>query len=467
MNRNSNNDTYSVDANLETDNEHFNRVRKLARMGTWKYDLFTKKFTGFYNAYEIYGLEGQEHDLSKIRDIALPEYREALEREMVNLVNGIAPYDIEFQIRRKTDGKVRYVHSIAEFDKERNIVTGILQDITERKDVEKALADSESRYRSLFDNSVSGLIYVDLNGRVLEINRTMLALLGSPSVEETKKINMLEFPLLVKVGFSGDLRRAIDTGENIGNSTEYQSKWGTTHYLEYYLTPIKDGERLIGVMGKIEDITQRKTDEAKIESLLKEKDIILREVHHRIKNNMSSIEGLLRLQVENSGNEKVCRALKDAIGRISSMRILYEKLYQAEDFKGTSSSAYFNKLVDEIVSVFPDGREVTVEKELEDFLIPPDITFVLGIMVNELITNSMKYAFSDFNGDKLIKIEAVKNNHTVKITVRDNGNGISGEKDYTESGFGFKLIKLLSDQIGGTASLVNDSGAVFSIEFSI
>lgn len=453
---------------IEISNEHFARVQNLVHLGSWKLDLETRTVEGTKEARKIYGVSSEQLSLSFLQSIALSGNREILDLEMNNLIAGNSEYNIEYQIKRVSDGEIRTIHSMAEYDPVGNSVTGTFQDITERKKIEYALADSERRYRTLFDNSVSGILYMGLDGSIIEINRKMLEFLGSPSQEETKRINMLTFPLLVQVGFSADLAAVLKDRKSVSNSANYESKWGKTLYLEYDLTPIESGNSFIGVMGKIEDITERKHAEARIEALLKEKDIILREVHHRIKNNMSSIESLFRLQVDNSDNFEVKTELKDAISRLSSMRVLYEKLYQSDDFMETSSKAYLTRLIDDIAEVFPESENITIEKQFEDFMIPSKITFSLGIIINELLTNSLKYAFTKDDENKLIFVSAKKTGTTVSIIVRDNGVGYAGFDNPAESsGFGLQLVRMLSEQIGGSTDFYNDDGAVFTIDFRI
>ncbi len=193
---------------FERSSDYFEKVQRLARVGSWVYHVASTRFTASKEAQNIYGISGEDFSLETIRSISLPEDRKSLQDEMKNLISGVSDiYDIEFSIQRPNDGRIAVIHSVADFDPEQNRVVGVLQDITESRSTEKALAESEQMYRSLFDHSVSGILYSDLDGTIIEINKKMLTLLGSPSIEETKKINLLTFPLLVSSGFSGDLKR--------------------------------------------------------------------------------------------------------------------------------------------------------------------------------------------------------------------------------------------------------------------
>ena len=454
-------------AGIHLSNEHYADVQRLVNLGSWKLDINSGVVEATEQAKRIFGVEKEHLSLEFVQSRALPEYRLMLDSALEKLINEKAPYNVEYAIRRYSDDEIRHLVSIAEYDQESSIVTGSIQDITDRKNIEKALSESEQRYRSLFDNSVSGIVYCDSAGRILEANRTMLQMLGSPSLEETKKINMLEYPMLVKVGFSADFRKAVDTGTNIVGSAYYTSKWGTNHYFEYTLTLLKDDQLTLGVMGKIEDMTERKQAEERIESLLREKDLILREVHHRIKNNMTSIESLLKLQINATDDSCTRESLQEAVGRLSSMSVLYEKLYQSKDFMQTSSVAYLSKLIEDIAAVFPGNSDIKISTDIDEFMLPSDITFSLGIIINELITNSLKYAFANCSEEKSITVSAKEADGEVWIVVRDNGCGFDIPGQSSGGGFGLQLVRMLTEQIGGAATFSNDCGTVFSITFRI
>jgi two-component sensor histidine kinase len=205
--------------------------------------------------------------------------------------------------------------------------------------------------------------------------------------------------------------------------------------------------------------------EEKIKTLLHEKELLLREVHHRIKNNMLTITSLLFLQTESLKDPAAISALNDAISRIQSMVLLYDKLYRSSDFNELSVLDYLSPLVDEIINNFPNYHIVTIEKVIENFLLPTSMLFPIGIMINELLTNAMKYAFVGRNKG-LLTVSAAKVENRISFSIKDDGVGITDTEE-TSNGFGLQLVNMLVKQIRGKVSIKNENGTTFTLTFEM
>ncbi len=221
------------------------------------------------------------------------------------------------------------------------------------------------------------------------------------------------------------------------------------------------------IISVTRDISERKRDEEKVKALLQEKEILLKEVHHRIKNNMSALMGILTLQSVTMKNPEAIAALMEIKGRMQSMGVLYDKLYRSENLKEMSIKDYLSSLVDEIVSIFPRRTTVRIEKKIDDFKIGVNVMSPLGIIVNELVTNTLKYAFVD-RENGVISISARKKGRHARIVVQDDGIGIP-EKENIErsSGLGLQLVSMLVKQIGGTIAIERGMGTKFMLDFEI
>ncbi len=217
----------------------------------------------------------------------------------------------------------------------------------------------------------------------------------------------------------------------------------------------------------IQEVAKRKEAEKEISVQLTEKEFILKETHHRIKNNFTSIAAILTLQVNSLSNKEAISALEDATNRVSSMSLLYEKLLLADDYLATSTKEYINSLIEEIINLSPLGFSLKVEKQISNFQLDPKILIPVGIIINELITNIMKYAFTGRDSG-LMEITLTGDKENIKLIIKDNGNGLPEGFDLEkQNGFGLKLIKMLTEQFKGSFIMENHMGTKSVINLKI
>ena len=211
-----------------------------------------------------------------------------------------------------------------------------------------------------------------------------------------------------------------------------------------------DAGHPVRICGTHEDIDERKRARDRIDSLLAEKELLLKEVHHRIKNNMNTVYGLLSLQESAVSEPSARAALQDTAARIQSMSILYDKLYRSSDYGSLSIRDYLSVLADEVIANFPNSSTVKVRKDFQDFPLDAKRLQPIGIIVNELLTNAMKYAFKG-RGQGLVSVSASLADGRVTLAVGDDGNGIPESVSFEESaGFGLQLVHALIMQLEGT-----------------
>ncbi len=278
------------------------------------------------------------------------------------------------------------------------------------------------------------------------------------------------------VEFTGDFSR-LESGRGFKIRISYSGETlsileadevAFPEYIEQYLSLALSIANVCGLaISNARSFNQIKSDKDKINTLLKEKELLLTEVHHRIKNNMNTIKGLLFLQGETLNDKSALAAIKDAENRVGSMMILYDKLYRSEGFKEISIKEYLPGLLDEIIDNFPEKEKIKFEKNIEDFILKANTLFTLGIILNELITNIMKYAFQGMNNGVVI-VSASQYDKHVKIEIQDNGVGIPESVSFENStGFGMQLISMLTEQIGGTINIERGDGTKFVLEFNV
>ncbi|MFW5751757.1 MAG: PAS domain-containing sensor histidine kinase [bacterium] len=228
-----------------------------------------------------------------------------------------------------------------------------------------------------------------------------------------------------------------------------------------------DREEILIFAGITANALVRKQAEEEIKRQLEEKETLLREVHHRIKNNVNSIESLLSMQARSADNSEVILALQESISRVQSIRVLYDKLLIDKDYRDVSIRSYMESLIDSLVAVFPESKNVTIEKKITDFTLNSRKVIPVGIIVNELLTNIFKYAFKGRDeGRILVKLDK-KENH-VTLTIQDDGVGIDEGIDANKSpGFGLTIVRMLAQQLKGTYTVENDKGTRSILEFEI
>lgn len=306
----------------------------------------------------------------------------------------------------------------------------------------------------------------DSEGLIEYVNPKFTALTGySPEEAIGQNPRILKDPDKPKAEYVAMWNTLLE-GKNWQGVFHNKKKNGEWYWESAVISPVKNEDGCITHFLAIkEDITERKLSEEKIQGLLAEKELILKEVHHRIKNNMNTIYGVLQLQSQTLTDSSAIAALQDASNRVRSMMVLYTNLYQAANFNEMSIAEYLPPLLDEIMANFPNSKSVTIEKEIDDFILHVSKLQPLGIIINELLTNIMKYAFPG-KTDGVVYVSALLENEDVTIVIEDNGNGMPESVDFKNStGFGLVLVAGLTKQISGTIRIERKKGTRIILEF--
>ena len=227
----------------------------------------------------------------------------------------------------------------------------------------------------------------------------------------------------------------------------------------------KDLEAILRLTHFYTMALQKVRDEKEIKNSLAEKEVLLREIHHRVKNNMQIISSLLNLQIQYEDLDETVGVLKESQGRVKSMAIIHEKLYQSSNFTNINFKEYIEKLIFDIFYSYGITTN-TIESvlDIEDIHLNIDTAIPLGLIINELITNSVKYAFPKSEGTIIIKLKSLP--EQMELIIADDGMGISKDIDLENSKtLGLKLVNTLVDQLEGKLKLNRDNGTEFKITF--
>ncbi|PKP51030.1 MAG: hypothetical protein CVT95_01840, partial [Bacteroidetes bacterium HGW-Bacteroidetes-12] len=242
---------------------------------------------------------------------------------------------------------------------------------------------------------------------------------------------------------------------------------GKTIIKEVFLSPIFNEDGSVGeVSGMAHDITEKKQAETELKNSLKEKEVLLKEVHHRVKNNLQVISSILNLQSAYVQDEKTLSILKESQNRIKSMAFIHESLYQTNDFSEINFSEYVVNLSKNLVHSYLVNQElIELKLDINNVSLNLDLSIPCGLIINELVSNALKYAFGE--GKKgYILIQLYVKNEFVYLSISDNGKGFPKEIDYKNTdSLGLQLVTTLAEQINAEITLKNTKGTTFHIKF--
>jgi len=373
--------------------------------------------------------------------------------------------------RIRKDGSRYFVDVNARIFKIGNesLITVIDRDITEMKRIQDEAAEIALRFKTAFDNAPIGISLTEFDGKLPAVNQAFCHMLGY-TMEEINKTDFMSITHPGDVVMSLDHTKKLHDGlfETTRFRKRYMHKDGHVVWVDISMSMMRN---LLGepqnFITQILDITDRVRAEDAVERHLHEKELILKEVHHRVKNNLNTIRSLLSLQARMQKEAAIITVLEDAGNRIQSMSLLYDKLYRSADFTNISVRDYLPALVDEVITNFPNSKSVKVLTHFEDIWLNARCLQPLGIIINELLTNIMKYAFIG-RSDGLITVSAAISNVHITISVQDNGNGIPESVTFENStGFGLQLVHALTQQLDGTIRIERGNGTKVVLELAM
>ncbi len=349
----------------------------------------------------------------------------------------------------------------------------LVWEITQRKQSEEALRKSEERHR-LISTLMSDYVYsarVFPDGSIIsDWTSGAFDRITGYSLDEVNRLPGGFSSLVFAEDLQEMMRQQPILFEQGHLSIEYRirRKDGEVRWLRDYIRYVA-GEGMgkpATLIGAVHDITDQKQADNQIRTLLREKELLLKEVHHRIKNNMTAVASLLQLQSDTLEDPSVQKALQDAQARIYSMMVLYDKLYRAEDFRTLSLREYLPALMEQVAANFPRRNSIRILTEVEDIPLSPKLLSSLGIILNELTTNAMKYAFVGRSEGQIV-VTAAQEAGEVLVTFADNGIGLPQAQFLKNSAsFGMQLVELLVQQIDGSITVERGHGTKFVIRFA-
>jgi PAS domain S-box-containing protein len=347
---------------------------------------------------------------------------------------------------------------------------GTLIDITDLKRAEGALQESIERFMQVAENALEWIWEVDADGMYTYSSPGVEEILGFKPEEIVGHKYFYDF-------FNPQVREDLkkEALEVFAHKAPFRSfvnqnihRDGHSVYLETSGMPILDHKGLLlGYRGADLNVTHRVLAEEALRASLKEKEVLLREIHHRVKNNMQIISSLFNLQARHIKEESAKRILREGQTRIRSMALIHEKLYQSRDLSKINFGNYIQSLSVHLAQIYMvDADRIRLETDLEDVFLDINSAVPCGLLANELISNSFKHAFPE--GRKgVVRVGLRKRNDgTVELQIADNGVGLPEGLDFrhTES-LGLQIVSLLIDQLEGTVTVDRKKGTAFTLAF--
>lgn len=435
----------------------FRQVFETNQAIKWILDPETGKIVYANEAASLfYGYSREELLSMKITDINI------LSQELVyEAVHGAALESRHYSLfkHRLKNGEIRemeiYTGPIRLNDKV--LVFSILYDVTDRVEAVKKLEESEKKYRSIVENASDAIVITDRGARLLEVNRrfeellnyskeellsfTLEHVLDSNSWQETLKI----MPNLI-VGKPVTLQRKFKSKEGILIDCEVNAV-------------LLDSDKAMGI---VRDVTERNRITKELEKSLAEKEVMLREIHHRVKNNLQVIASLLGLQYENYEDPTLRSVLLESESRVKSMALVHSDLYRSDNFTDVDLKNYFGSLSFNLIRTYEASQRIMLDLEILPSKVTVEKAIPLGLILNELLTNSIKYGFpGDHTGKIRIRLET--DEHGLLLKYEDNG--FSYDRNFLEKSgsIGLQLIDILTRQLRAKSDFKTDDGIKFTL----
>jgi PAS domain S-box-containing protein len=348
------------------------------------------------------------------------------------------------------------------------IIAERLGKIIEHKQAEETLCESEEQYRTTIDSMRDAIHVVNSDLQLILFNKAIKQWnrkLGLPTDMIGKSIFEV-FPFLSD-RVRDEYEKVLDAGKIL--ITEEKTKIGDREFVtESRKIPVFEGNRITKIITIIKDITDRKKAEGKIKQSLREKEALLREIHHRVKNNLQIISSLLKLQAGRVNDDYVKKVYQESNNRITAMALVHEILYQSEDLAEIDLNQYIIHIAKNILKVFGTySKHIDFKTEGDMINLGINQAVPIGLVLNEIISNSLKHAFPDAQkGEIKIRSHLLENNE-IELVVSDNGRGLPDYVDHRNTKtLGLKLITgLIEEQIKGTLVLSRNSGTQYAIRF--
>jgi two-component sensor histidine kinase/PAS domain-containing protein len=360
--------------------------------------------------------------------------------------------------------------SVIDYDG-RPAMQGLILDVTDQINAEKKLMQRTQLIETIVNNLSIGIAVKEIDtGINIFINNELRNILG---------LNENEMPNLEKILKDTNQRKFNSKNNSINikeshvatkpeklvwDNIEIFTGSGDKKFISAKLIPLSEQKV---ILFTVNDITERLKTERYLQNAVTEKETLLKEIHHRVKNNLQTVSSLLDLQAESITESKSLEAFRSSQSRIKSMALIHERLYKSKNLSEIKASEYIKNLVEYLEGTYHSpSREIEITTEIKEHYLSLDIAISCGLIINELVSNSMKYAFpKNRYGNIKVSLQSDKENNLI-LTIKDNGIGIPlNFKNLNPQSLGLELVKLMVKQLNGRMAIDGTAGTTITITF--
>ena len=412
----------------------------------------------------IYGYTREELIGQPFTVVVPDDFKEILSKLHDDFIGGKKELDAEWVVQRKDGIRIDIFASakLLVYDDGSRFKVTTIHDITESKKYGNMMTETQQT--------------VEIGGWELDV---VTGILGW--TEETFKIFRVPEgsqvnPEFMYNQFADEGALAVEKSVNMalteGKPFDMEVKLAAQTELERWVRltckPIVIYNKPVKLFGTIQDVTERRTSQEALQRTNKEKEIMLAEIHHRVKNNLAVVSSMLQLQMMEEPDERVQKKLYDSIFRISAMAAIHEDLYKSQDFSEISFARVIEKLVTSVSNLLQGDKSIETLFDMGDFRLQMSQAIPSALILNEVITNIYKHAFPDAKTGR-VSVQAAKSEAGVRIQIQDDGVGLPVDYDITKlDSLGMQLIRTLTDQLLGKYRYENlpEGGTLFELNFS-
>jgi PAS domain S-box-containing protein len=474
-----------AEAALRKSEALLNEAQRLSKNGAWEWDIESQTMTWSDEVYRIHGFRkedfppGSEEPINRSLACYDPADKSILTQAFQDCTAFGKPYDLELRFTSQ-DGTAKWVRTMGNPVFEDGVVKqvmGNIMDITTIRQAQEAIRYSEKLLAESQSIAHLGSYLLDYENNSHFWSKETYRIFGldenqpSPDDEAYKAMIHEED----REEFNRKIQITLLTGARYDNVYRIFRPSGAMRYVHSIGNPETNANgEVIRLVGTIQDVTESKTLELALQHSLDEQEVLLREVHHRVKNNLASILGLLEMERQTTTDPNADTLLMELGNRIKSMSTIHEKLYRSHSLSKIDFDDYLKSFVSHLRTSMQKGREIHTFVKAQGVELSLDTAVPCGLIVNELVTNALKYAFPEGkpgvpDAEQCeISVTMSARGTAYTLTVSDNGVGLPPDLDWQNAkSLGLRLILMLSEhQLGGKVTLDRHSGTRFTVKFN-